>query len=61
MISLTMHTKAFQNNLENEINNISKEDGIAEEEKEKHFKHEFTQVKNVVKKLHMMTPKIEKM
>ena len=61
MISLTMHTKAFQNNLENEINNISKEDGIAEEEKEKHFKHEFAQVKNVVKKLHMMTPKIEKM
>ena len=56
-----MHAKELSNNLEAEINNISKEKGIAEEDNQEHFEEEFAQVKKVIKNIHMMTPQIEKL
>ena len=60
-LALTMHAKELSNNLEAEINNISKEKGIAEEDNQEHFEEEFTQIKKVIKNIHMMTPQIEKL
>ena len=56
-----MNFKDMQKNLETEINNISKEDGVAEEKNQKNIEQEFTQVKQEIKKLHMTTARIVKL
>ena len=61
MISLAMHVKGMEQNLESEINNISKEDGIAEATNLQHFVHEFAQVTVEVNKIQIITPRIEQM
>ena len=61
MVSLKMHFKDMQNNLEKEINDISKEDGIVDDKNQKHFEQEFTQIKGEITKLHNYTPRIEQL
>ena len=61
MVSASMHVKNLSNNLENEINNISKEDGLSDEFNKDHFDEEFAQIKKMIKKIHKITPRMEKL
>ena len=45
MVSVKMNFKEMQKQLENEINNIPKEDGVADEKNQKNVEQEFTQIK----------------
>ena len=56
-----MNFKEMQKNLENEINNISKEAGVADQANQKNIEQEFTQIKTEIKKLHDTTAGIVKL
>ena len=61
MVSVKMNFKDMQKNLETEINNISKEDGVAEESNQKNVEQEFAQIKGEIKKLHTASGRIVKL
>ena len=61
MVSVKMNFKDMQKNLETEINNISKEDGVAEETNQKNVEQEFAQIKGEIKKLHTASGRIVKL